>query len=268
VSTLDVPLGPIAPRCATHLEEAASGTCSRCGTFFCTACVQWIFDQPWCPVCAARPEVNYLERFRRKLWGRRDAAAWVTGALGLALTAVALRAMWQQRTFWLPGLLMVACAASCTAFFVGWRRAREALIATTLGCAAGFLAFGSQVSSIVFLFGAVFATFLYFDTRNRLFFQQPVSASRLQRLWHERENNPRARDAMNLGLASLLFPLFAPLAVIIGVVALQRVDPHATPPIGRKGQAIAGIALGTIMMLLWGVMVWTVMGSSSSGEGW
>ncbi|MFL5347551.1 MAG: hypothetical protein ACJ8AT_22420 [Hyalangium sp.] len=257
MSSLDVPLGPLAPRCATHPEEAATGTCSRCGTFFCAGCVRWVFGKAWCSACAARPEVDYLERFRLKLWGRRDASSWVVGAVGLGLGVATVLAVVERRTPWPLALIFSAGTAASIAFFLGWRWAREVLVGTSLGCTQACWVSGSQGFAVLFLFLGAAAIVYYFDTRNRLFFQRPVSAARLQRLWHVRENNPRARDAMNLGLAAFFFPLFAPLAVLVGIVALRRVDPHAIPPIGRKGQALSGIALGLGSLVLWGLLLWS-----------
>ncbi|WP_224240921.1 DUF4190 domain-containing protein [Hyalangium gracile] len=262
MSTLDVPLGPTSARCATHPTEASSGTCARCGTFFCPRCVKRISNQDWCSACAARPEVDYLERLRLKLWGRRDAAAWVFGAFGLLLALITILSVLQRRMSWLLQLLMAACAVASITFFLGRKWAREALIVTSLSCAMAFLAVGPRASAVVFLVAGCSVSLLYLNTRNRLFFQEQVSTARLQRLWNVLENNPRARDAMNLGLASLFFPLFAPMALLLGVVALQRVDPHAQPPIGRKGQAIVGIVLGTVMTVLWGLLLWSVANSS------
>ncbi len=256
MSSLDVPLGPSEPRCATHPEEAATGTCSRCGTFFCAECVRWIFGKAWCSTCAARPEVNYLERFRLKLWGRRDASTWVVGAIGLALAAATVLGGWEERPRWLLRLVFGAVAVASAAFFLGMRWAREALVGISLSCAVACWLFGFEGTAFLFLFIGVTAIVISFDTRNRLFFQRPVSAARLQRLWHVRENNPRARDAMNLGLASFVIPVFAPLAILVGVVALRRVDPHAMPPIGRKGQAISGLVLGVGSLVMWSLLLW------------
>jgi hypothetical protein len=266
VSSLDPPLGPLSPRCATHPQEPASGTCSRCGTFVCAGCVRKISGKPWCAACAARPEINYLGRFRLKLWGRRDGPAWVAGALSLALAAATLLGLWERRPLWLLVLVTGACSAASLAFFLGRRRAREALIGTSLSCAVALWGYGFRGPAIVFLLGCFAAVLLSFDTRNRLFFRQPVSPERLQRLWHVRENNPRARDAMYLGIASAFFPLFAPLAILVGVVALRRVDPNAVPPIGRKGQAIAGVVLGTVMLGLWSLLLSRFFGGVGYGN--
>lgn len=263
MSSLDVPLGPLAPRCATHPEEAATGTCSRCGTFFCAACVQWVVGKELCPACAARPEVAYLERYRLKLWGRRDASTWVVGTAGLGLAVAAVLSVVERRALGSLALTFAVGAAASIAFFLGWRWARGVLVGTSLGCTVACWVFASPGFAVVFLFLSGASIVYFFDTRNQLFFRRPVSEARLQRLWHLRENNPRARDAMNLGMSSFLMPLFAPLAIILGVVALMRVDPHATPPIGRKGQAIAGIALGLGALALWGLLLWRFFARAS-----
>jgi hypothetical protein len=262
VSGLDPPLGPLSPRCATHPQEAASGTCSRCGTFVCAGCVREISGKPWCAACAARPEINYLERFRLKLWGRRDGSAWVAGAVSLALAATTVVALRGRRTPWLIVLATGACSAASLAFFLRGKGSREALIGTSLSCAVACWVSGLEGMAFISLIGFCASVLISFDTRNRLFFQQPVSPERLQRLWHVRENNPRARDAMYLGIASAFFPLFAPLAILVGVVALRRVDPNAVPPIGRKGQAIAGVVLGTVMLGLWSLLLSRLFGGA------
>ncbi|WP_257459184.1 hypothetical protein [Archangium lipolyticum] len=40
--------------------------------------------------------------------------------------------------------------------------------------------------------------------------------------------------------------------LVCSIIGLRRVNPNAHPPIGRKGQAIAGIVLGTVGCLIWG----------------
>ena len=260
MSSLDVPLGPIEPRCATHSEEVATGTCSRCGTFFCAGCEQQVFGKAWCATCAARPEVAYLERFRLKLWGRRDATTWMMGAAGLGLAVMAVLSAVEQHTLWPFAVILAVGSAVRIAFFLGWRWAREVLVITSLGSTVACWAFESQGLAILFLFLSAASIVYFFDTRNQLFFRRPVPEARLQRLWHLRENNPRARDAMNLGLSAFFFPLFAPLAIVLGTVALRRVDPLAMPPIGRKGQALSGIVLGMGALALWSVVLWRFFG--------
>ncbi len=255
MSAADVPLGPLPPRCAAHREEAAEGTCVRCGSFFCAACARRVLDQDYCAPCAARLDTQHLERLRLKLWGRRDGWAWSVGLVSLVLAVVAVRGLWEGA----PVVIMLAlgaCAGAGVAFFLGVRWAREALVGTPLICALVCGLSQSQGTAVLLLLMALTAAPLYFDTRNRLFFRLEVSAASLQRLWHLRENNPLARHALSLGLSALVLPVLAPVALVLGVLALRRVDRDANPPIGRAGQAIAALVLGLAAPLLWSLLLW------------
>ncbi|MFY0562357.1 hypothetical protein ACN28E_00830 [Archangium lansingense] len=80
---------------------------------------------------------------------------------------------------------------------------------------------------------------------------------RLERLWDARENNPLARHALVCGLAGLVVPVAAPLAMGLGVAGLRRVNLEATPPIGKRQQALAGLVLGGLGLVGWtGFVLW------------
>jgi len=92
---------------------------------------------------------------------------------------------------------------------------------------------------------------IYQNTRNKLFFKEDVPREALEKAWHLYANNTVARAGFILGLIGLAaFPL-APMALLCSIIGLRRVDPTASPPIGRKGQAIAGIALGAVSTVGW-----------------
>lgn len=257
MSVADVPLGPLAPRCATHPEQAATGTCARCGTFFCAACTRLIFDKAYCTACAERPDINYLERFRLKFWGRRDSWAWTLGSCGLGLAVLAVVMLGNRE--YPSALAFGASAAVCLAFFLGVPWARPALIGVPLLSAlvCGQLGLYPVAAPLALLFLTALA--VYGNTRSQLFFRCQVPVYKLQALWHLRENNPLARNALSFGVGGLLLPLMAPVAIVLGVLALRRVNPHSVPPIGRKGQAIAAIVLGVLTVLVWLVALWPVL---------
>ncbi len=257
MSVADVPLGPITSRCASHPEEAASGTCTRCGTFHCEQCRRVIFHKPYCGTCAQRPDINYLELFRLKLWGKRDAWAWKMALYGAGLAGYA--GLMGVSGEYVPALLTGACAGLCVAFFLGVPWSRLALILTPLSFLGVCLALEQYPTLIPLGLIFLFALFAYGDTRSRLFFRQEVPEPRLQRLWHQRENNPLARHAASFGLGGLFFPPFAPVAVVLGVMALWRVNPDAMPPVGRKGQSITAIVLGLVTMGAWLVSLWPLL---------
>ncbi|MBN9681409.1 hypothetical protein JYJ93_03170 [Corallococcus sp. NCSPR001] len=268
--SLEAPLSPQG-RCAVHPDLPAGGTCSRCGSFFCADCatsVAGLHARLYCRACAARPEVNYLETLRQRYWGKRDEWAWVVGGVTLllcvataaALTQWGLRAK-RESLFTLLLLLPVPVGV---AFFLGQRWARHALLVTPLvmaGVADAMNRDGRFLYFVCAIPGLLTGMRIHRDVRNQLFFRLPVSPGALKALWDQRYNNPMAAQAVRYGFGSVLMPLLAPFAVICGAVALQRVDPQATPPIGRRGQALAGLVLGLLSPLLW----WLVLGPWLSG---
>ncbi|WP_410386823.1 hypothetical protein [Corallococcus sp. 4LFB] len=248
-------------RCAVHPEQPAGATCTRCGGFMCADCatsVPGLGARLYCAACAARPDVNYLEALRQRYWGRRDEWAWVVGGVTLLLcvTVVAALALWgpgtrRQALFLLVLLIPVPVGV---AFFLGQRWARHALLPTPLVVAVAADALYRDARFLFLLClvpSMVTALRIHRDVRNQLFFRLPVSAGALKVMWDRRFNNRIARYALRFGLGAVLLPLWAPIAVICGAVALTRVDPKATPPIGRRGQALTGIVLGLVSPLLW-----------------
>jgi hypothetical protein len=248
----DVPASALA-RCATHPDELAGATCQRCGAFICGACTTWVAGGLYCPACAVRPEVNYLETFRRELWGKRDAGAWLVGA-GTVLLA------WATVTTFLQGLVSVFVMLLVSigvggCFFLGMRWARLALLLLPLCWALMALPGTGLPGAALFLFPFLGALQLFLDTRNRLFFRVEVSERALRHLWDLRVNNPMARHALSLGVSAFLLPLLAPAAIVCGCIGLWRVDLQARPPIGRRASAILGIVLGLGAVLLWALLI-------------
>jgi hypothetical protein len=207
-----------------------------------------------CAPCAERPEVNYLEVLRQRFWGRRDEWAWGVGAGSLLLLALALAVL--PGRHWLLALCLAAWAALGFAFFLGLPWARPGLLA-----APGVLAVIGVPLAGLWVLGPLFVAFswalsIYQDPRNQLFFRRELPADKLQRLWHRHVNNPLARHALSLGVLSFMMPLAAPVAMTCGIVALQRVNPSATPPIGRRGQALLAIGLAVGAGVLWATVIW------------
>lgn len=240
------------PRCAEHPDVEAAGLCGRCGGFFCEGCARNVLGAVHCTACAALPEVNYLETFRRKLWGRRDTWAWFLGLGGLVTlgAGVALLA-----SGYVPaGGFLLACSVVGVGDFLGQRWARVGLIALPVAMGGAGLVYGQPLLVVPspFLVGMGFV--IHQDPRHQLFFRLPIADAALLRLWNRHENNPLALVGLQLGLYGVFFPLFAPVALGLGLAALRRVNPEARPPIGRKGQAVLATALGAGALVLWGVL--------------
>ncbi len=147
-------------RCALHPDLAAGGTCPRCGTFFCESCAQGVLGVLYCAPCAARPEVNYLEALRLKLWGRRDGNAW--GALFWCALFLLLALYGASERSWLPALVSLGGAGVCTGLFLGQPWSRPALLAlpVALGGLAGLYG-GPLPGFLALLFGFPYAAYSF-----------------------------------------------------------------------------------------------------------
>lgn len=250
------PVG-VTPRCAVHPEVDAGATCQRCGGFVCEACTTWVMGVLYCAACSLRPEVNYLETFRLKLWGRRDTNAWLVGCGTLVLLAGVLTAFVEGE--WRLALVMLGAAGVGGAFYLGQRWARTALVFTPVVAGLASMALFGPVMLVGGFLLFVTALQIFLDPRNRLFFQVEVSEKELRRLWDLRVNNPLARHALSLGFASFICPVFGPPAVVMGAMALRKVDSRARPPIGRGWQAVAGMLLGVGGTALWVLVLGPLM---------
>ncbi|MFY1828189.1 B-box zinc finger protein [Myxococcus fulvus] len=244
----------VVPRCAVHPEEEAGATCQRCGAFTCDTCATWVMGVLYCATCAARPEVNYLEVFRQEHWGQRDANAWTVAGGTLLLVGLAGLAVYLEEWRLVP--LLLGAVGMGVAFFLGQSWARPGLVLTpVVGGLWATSLYGPAALVAAFLM-FISALQIFLDTRTRLFFRVEVSEKDLRRLWNLKVNNPLARHALSAGISSVFFPLMVPMALVLGLLGLRAVDAQARPPIGRKGQALAGIALGLGALALWGLVLW------------
>lgn len=262
--------------CPRHPGAAVVGTCARCGTFLCVEDHKLLGAKSYCADCAARPDVDYLEAFRLKYWGKRDGWAWffgVGGALNLLLAvgtvvnaASGEGALGRDLVVALvtAGVLTVA-GLNGVLFWLGVPLARYGLLLVTALASALQFAVMGPAALLVFAMPLLIAVNVFTNWRTRLFFKLEVSRGTLQRAWDLLHNNTIARQAAIAGVAGLVFPPFAPVALIMGVIGLRRVDPNAWPPIGKKAHAIGGIALGALATLGWGAAaffawVWPLLG--------
>lgn len=242
----------IEARCFVHPEEPALGTCARCGTFFCARDHRTVGHQEYCAACATRPEVDYLEAFRLKYWGKRDAWAWLVGFSAIINLMFGLQLVVSGAENLLFAIIALASAAVGACFWAGLPFARLALcFMPIITMIVGIVTQGAQaiVSSVLPL---LITLIIYSDTRNKLFFREQVPPDLLQKAWELYSNNPVARAGFLLSILGILMPPLAPVALVCSIIGLRRVDLRAHPPIGRKRQAIAGIVLGSIG-ILWGL---------------
>lgn len=255
--------GPVVPvpagaTCPRHPASTAIAACRRCGTFVCVADRVSLDGSNFCRDCAARPDVDYLEAYRLKYWGKRDSWAWFFGVgailntlLGLAtLGGAAAADKFEPSTLFL-GLVLLSWAAVAGAFWAGVRAARQGLLAVLVVYAV-VLAAAAGPAVAALIFPAALVVSALSSVRTKLFFKMHVPREQLRKTWALLHDNVLARHALLLGVTGLIIGPFAPLGVVLGVIALRRVDPTAFPPIGRKAHAIAGIVLGALGTLVWG----------------
>lgn len=241
--------------CAIHPEAAAAGSCVRCGAFFCEADTAVVDGAAYCASCAARPDVDYLEAFRLKYWGKRDTWGYLAILWFVLGFFVALRGATGDNLLVLG--LGLAQAGIAAAYFLLIPWARIALVG--LQVAGVVVAVSSSRSgSVPNLVGVLVTVMLLTNTRNRLAFRQEVSREQLRKAWDLYANNVIARTGLLLSFLGLFVPVVGLIATLCGVLGLRRVDPNGHPPIGRKKTAIAAIALGVLGTVTSTAMWWLI----------
>jgi hypothetical protein len=237
--------------------------CFRCGVFLTGESLVLLGTNTFCAECARRPDVDYVEAFRLKHWGKRDGWAWLLGLGGVVNVLAALGSLFfalsegstQLREVLLSSGVLLTFGAVSIAFFFKVRAARWALAALWLCASAvsfstlGLLAIPGALITLLLI------TTLLTNWRTRLFFELPVSRGKLEAMWRLFHDNVVARNAVTVAFSGLMVPPLAPVGLVMGVVGLRRVDPKAWPPVGRRGYALAGIVLGAMGTLGWGVLL-------------
>ncbi len=241
----------IQARCPRHPERPATGVCERCGGFLCELdrVVGW--TKSFCPSCAANPEVDYVERFRLDCWGRRDGWAWVIGVLSVPIALVASIGVYEaattRRAHFLEVAVPLIVSATGVAFWLGVRWARQGLILVPAALGAVAAATEGPLPALTLvLFPLWGALSIYLDVRNQLFFKVSVPRKKLEKAWRQHRDNTVAHAGFLFALVGLLPIGLGLVGLILSIIGLMRVDPNAHPPVGRRGEAIAGVVLGTI----------------------
>ncbi len=235
--------------CPRHPTEPVAGACARCGAFICARDSKLVDTKLYCETCAARPDVDWLEGFKQKYWGRRDGWAWLFG-IGAVLNLVTAVGMLFDPQVRLTAPFVLVSSVAGALWWLKIPAARwvvvGSLVASTVFIAVTVSPFAIAATVLPLLVVLSVAT----STRTKLFFELEVSRDELRRMWDLYANNQVARYALSLGVLGLLVWPVAPVAIVCGVIGLARVDPDAKPPIGRRGSAIAGVALGVAGMLI------------------
>jgi len=244
-------------RCAKHPDTPASGICARCGSFICSADTRLVDLVAYCPTCATRPDVDWLEAYRQSKLGRRSSTEWgllllmplqLVYLIGCVLTFIEAN----RQHGVLIGLivLLLASAANGVLWFAGVRAARKLHLALGAGWLVALLgSLGPEMGLMVLLpavLVALFAGAPLTSVPSKLFFQLPVERPALLKSYHSIENNALARYGVTFGVVGLVLPVFPFAALACGAIAWRRVDPNGRPPVGKRGQAIFAVVLGAL----------------------
>ncbi|RMG12762.1 MAG: hypothetical protein D6729_16120 [Deltaproteobacteria bacterium] len=253
--------------CAAHRGRRATGTCERCGAFYCADCCHLVgaadAARRVCGACAKRPDVDYLGALRSRLSGRRDLFIWMLGILGLlgslAGLVVVLGAALAPEVPAAAGIAVLPVLYSLvvfTCYLLKQRWTRWALFTLPVVGLTSELAWGGTgpvpaPSDLVRQ--ALIPTLLYLaawrSPRNKLAFGLEVSRAELERLWRRSASNPLARAGYLVALLSILVPGLEVVSAGLSIAGLRRVNPRAWPPVYGRGEAIKGIVFSVVGLL-------------------
>jgi hypothetical protein len=232
-------------RCPQHPDRPSTFSCDRCGSFACAEEQQRAQGLLVCEACFARPELSWLELWRRRVEGTRDLWTWYEAAF--IPVHVGLAVWLSMGGLYGPAVIELLAAGLSVPFVRGRDWARPMLLlgvpvlrGLTLTVVLGLSGF------LMALLPLVVSAGIYRDPRNQLFFRLPLTDKELASAWELHGNNVAARVGASVALLSFLFPpllVLWPLTFAACVYGLTQVDPKATPPIGRRGSAIAGLVL-------------------------
>lgn len=242
-------------QCPTHPGAEAVDTCTRCGRFFCLPERFELEGQFYCGECGAREDVDWLGHHYRKLEGKRSGLAWFMLLLGVPLVALGLVVMFTPGAAWrdvLIGVGLVIYGLVSVAFFTGRPQARPALIAGSLATALAFIGGGADYWGVIpaaVMLGLTAAAWR--DVRTRLFYRQPVDRLSLYAHFHREGSNPLAITASRLSLLSFFVPGLCFVTLVMGAIAISRIDSKAVPPVGNLSAAVAAIVVSLLMSVIW-----------------
>lgn len=253
--------------CEQHPGVAVVGACARCGVFICDVDKTLVGARFYCPTCAARPEVNWLDQLRAKWLGARDGWCWVFLAMAVLEVSAFVAFSWDlvnelstgrvdprvglpQR---LPALALLGVEAGLHALFLlGRRWIRWAIGVVPLAGGALAIAQDQLGVAVYWFLMFLFAVTAWSDTRDKLFFRLPVSDHELGRYHDKNVDNPMAQWGSRLTAVGLIVPFAGLVGLVLGAIGLSRVDPTATPPVGKRWLAVFAVAVGFLETLLYG----------------
>ncbi len=240
--------------CPAHAGVEAVGTCARCGRFYCAAEKLELEGKTYCAECGTREDLDWLGKHYRRLEGTRSGLAWFLLALGMTVAAGSLAGLigsenWKERGFF-AGLLVMGLAAMTVMSGKTW--SRLVLLGSAPVAAVFFVAGTAEPwSAALVLPTLMVSAATWTDVRTKLFFRIPVDRDALRKHFDREGSNPLAVSASRLALLSLFIPGLGVLSLIMGVMALTRIDAKAVPPVGNVSAALGAIGFSVFSSLIW-----------------
>ena len=242
-------------QCPSHPGAESVGTCARCGRFYCAPERIELDGKAYCADCGVREDVDWLGQHYGKLEGKRSGLAWVVLGLGLPIGVLGVVAEFNGKSDWRDrtvGLALIVYGLSSVALFTGKFRP-SLLVGALIGGA--ILTYGVEdywgLLFAVPIFGLGVSTWT--DVRTKLFFRVPVSRPTLHQHYQREGSNPLAIQASRLALLGLFLPGVGLISLVMGVMALTRINSKAVPPVGNLSAALAAVIFSLFTTAFWGL---------------
>lgn len=240
--------------CPRHPGAESVGTCERCGRFYCAAERIDLDLHFYCGDCGVRDDVDWLGKHYAPYLGRRSGMAWFLLVAGFVVVAFALFGLeftktWDERLR-VVGVLVLGAAPMTVISGQAWSRW---VMFASVPMAAGIFVFATGEPWAAA--GAFPSLLLAFATSNdvptRLFFRLHVGRPELRRHFERSGNNPLAVSASRLAILGLFLPGLGVATLVMGVIALTRVNSKAVPPVGNASVAVGAIIFSVFTSLIW-----------------
>ncbi len=244
--------------CPEHPGAEAVGTCARCGRFYCAQEEVRLDDKGYCGACGVRPDVDWLGKYYARFVGRRSDLVMLGGLLCAvgALAGVGLLIAAERLSNWLPGIALTLWSLCVFTLQLGRPWARYAVLAGTVLAVALLSAAAAGdawpwVLGLTGSSGLLFTAGVFFDLRTQLYFRLAVSRERLRRHYERYESNKLATSAVRLAGLAIVVPGLNVVSLVLGIIALLRFDPAATPPVLGRRQAVLAIVISVLLSGYW-----------------
>ena len=213
------------------------------------------FDgKSYCGDCGARDDVDWLGKHYAKFEGKRSGLAWLLLVLGAITFAGALAGAigaenWKERGFFIAMFVLGSVVISVMS---GKAWSRFAMVASVPLAGALFVSStGEPWGALLTLPALILTTSTFTDVRTQLYFRLPVERVALRKHFDRAGSNPLAVRASQLALLGLFIPGVGLISLVMGVMALTRVNSKAIPPVGNVSVAVGAIVFSLFTSFIW-----------------